>query len=381
MGQLGLGEDVMEKIRPALVDSMKDVTMVKAGGMHVVALDRKGDIHTFGCNDDGALGRITAETEEECVPQKVELAGKAVQISAGDSHSACLLEDGRVFIWGNFRNSSGPIGLTMEGGKQATPVQVLNDKVCVAIASGSDHILMLTDRGELYSMGNGEQGQLGRLGALVSGGSKRRGMSDMLEPARINIIHHKFIDRIWATNSCSFYRDVKTDAIYGFGLNNNQQVNAKADRDKKENVLFKPVLTKFGVKVDTLAGGMHHTMALHENGTVHVIGRRDYGRLGLGENLTEDLGELTEIATLKGVKKVGCGDTTSYAITSQGDVYSWGMGTNHQLGHGTDTDCHVPTQIVTAQTKAKRILDVDAGGQHTVFIVAAAADDNKKNKE
>lgn len=36
---------------------------------------------------------------------EVELPGKVVQVSAGDSHTAALLDDGRVFAWGTFRVS------------------------------------------------------------------------------------------------------------------------------------------------------------------------------------------------------------------------------------------------------------------------------------
>lgn len=169
MGQLGLGEDVMEKTRPALVDAVKNAVMVRAGGMHVVALDRDGVVYSFGCNDEGALGRKTAESEEEFEPGQIKLPAAGVQLTAGDSHSGCLLKDGRVFIWGTFRNSHGSIGLTMAG-KQIEPVEALPGKICVAIASGADHILMLTNNGELYSMGSGEQGQLGRISANCSTG-------------------------------------------------------------------------------------------------------------------------------------------------------------------------------------------------------------------
>lgn len=37
------------------------------------------------------------------VPGKVDLQEKVVQVSAGDSHTAALTEDGRVFLWGSFR--------------------------------------------------------------------------------------------------------------------------------------------------------------------------------------------------------------------------------------------------------------------------------------
>lgn len=106
VGQLGMNpDDVMEKARPALVPEVADVVDVKAGGMHSLCLNKNGEIWSFGCNDEGALGRDTEEEGSETKPKKVELPGKAVKISAGDSHSACLLEDGRVFAWGSFRVS------------------------------------------------------------------------------------------------------------------------------------------------------------------------------------------------------------------------------------------------------------------------------------
>lgn len=60
-------------------------------------------VYSFGCNDEGALGRDTSMEGSEMVPGKVELQEKVVQVSAGDSHTAALTEDGRVFLWGSFR--------------------------------------------------------------------------------------------------------------------------------------------------------------------------------------------------------------------------------------------------------------------------------------
>ena len=42
------------------------------------------------------------EEEECCVPALVDLPSKAIQISAGDSHTAALTEDGHVYIWGKY---------------------------------------------------------------------------------------------------------------------------------------------------------------------------------------------------------------------------------------------------------------------------------------
>ena len=62
-------------------------------------------MYTFGCNDEGTLGRDTSEEGSETVPGKVDGLPKIVQVCAGDSHTAALSADGRVFAWGNFRVS------------------------------------------------------------------------------------------------------------------------------------------------------------------------------------------------------------------------------------------------------------------------------------
>lgn len=106
LGQLGFNpDDVLEKTRPALQAQVADIVDVKAGGLHSLCLTKDGRIWTFGCNDEGALGRITEEEGSDAQPHIIELPAKVVKISAGDSHSACILEDGRVFAWGSFRVS------------------------------------------------------------------------------------------------------------------------------------------------------------------------------------------------------------------------------------------------------------------------------------
>ena len=57
-------------------------------------------VYTFGCNDEGGLGRAA---EEESEPDKVDLPAKIVQVSAGDSHTVALSDEGKIYIWGTFR--------------------------------------------------------------------------------------------------------------------------------------------------------------------------------------------------------------------------------------------------------------------------------------
>ncbi|MEE6484851.1 hypothetical protein FKM82_014075 [Ascaphus truei] len=178
VGQLGLGENVMERKRPALVPLPEKMVQAEAGGMHTVCLGESGTIYTFGCNDEGALGRDTTEEGSETLPGKVELMEKVVQVSAGDSHTATLTEDGRVFIFGSFRDNNGVIGLLEPMKKSVIPVQVQVHVPVMKIVSGNDHLVMLTFDGDLYTSGCGEQGQLGRVPEMFTNRGGRKGLGE-----------------------------------------------------------------------------------------------------------------------------------------------------------------------------------------------------------
>lgn len=368
MGQLGLGDDEskFERKRPALIEKIANVVDVQAGGMHNLVLTHDGRVFSFGCNDEGALGRDSSEEGSEFEPSPVDLPGKVLKISAGDSHSACLLEDGRVFAWGSFRDSHGNMGLTLEGNKRM-PINVLPDLTCCDIASGADHLVILTCQGKVYTVGCAEQGQLGRVSLRSASGEGRRGKTELLKPGMVVIKNkNKPIEAIWATNYCTFLRESQSGIIWAFGLNNYKQLLANA---KDLPTIITPINTKIE-SVRQIAGGQHHTLILKEDGSVYVIGRKDYGRLGLG-TVNDDLTELKPIAALKGKKivSVSCGEAQSFALTDDGKLYSWGMGSNHQLGTGSDDDALEPVLITSKQTEGKRIIRASSGGQHSIFLV------------
>lgn len=200
VGQLGFNDDVIEKTRPAVViDGTKiKVIDISAGGMHSLYLTSNGEVWSFGCNDEGALGRNTSEEGSEYEAQKVDLPGKCLQITAGDSHSAFLLDDGRVYACGSFRDSHGTMGLNHKG-KQQYPVEVVPTERFVDIKSGADHLVLLSNKGKVYTVGCAEQGQLGRIAMRSAGGEQRKGKTDLLEPGLLNSFKIKFIDAIWTT--------------------------------------------------------------------------------------------------------------------------------------------------------------------------------------
>ncbi|XP_022049124.2 regulator of chromosome condensation [Acanthochromis polyacanthus] len=366
VGQLGLGEDIIERKKPALLSLPEKAVQVIAGGMHTVCLSDTGHVYSFGCNDEGALGRDTSEEGSEMVPGKVTLDEKVIQVSAGDSHTAALTEEGAVYIWGSFRDNNGVIGLLEPMKASAVPVKVPMTEPVVKIASGNDHLVMVTLEGNLYTSGTAEQGQLGRVPEHFSNRGGRKGLERLLVPQMVKVkgkVH--FIDAF-----CGAYFTFavsKEGHIYGFGLSNYHQLGTKSIR-----MCFVPVkLTCFKNSTTSwvdFSGGQHHTLCLDAEGQTYSLGRAEYGRLGLGEG-AEEKSEPTPVMGMEPARGVSCGASVSYAVTREGSVYAWGMGTNLQLGTGEEADEWSPVKMTGKQLENRTVLMASSGGQHTVLLV------------
>ncbi|MBV5280162.1 MAG: hypothetical protein J0651_02545, partial [Actinobacteria bacterium] len=63
--------------------------VVSCGGMHTALITTTGALYTWGCNDDGALGR---EGSEGC-PGLVTGLPPLRTVSTGDSHTVTLSSD------------------------------------------------------------------------------------------------------------------------------------------------------------------------------------------------------------------------------------------------------------------------------------------------
>ncbi|XP_004923161.2 regulator of chromosome condensation isoform X1 [Bombyx mori] len=373
VGQLGLGEDVVETTKFKYVTALGDkIVDVQAGGMHTIALDSSGKIWTFGCNDEGALGRATSNEKDEGTPKQVSLPVAAVAVSAGDSHSAALLQNGDVYAWGSFRDSHGSMGLVVRGreGKPCKePVKIDIGEPAVEIASGGDHLVVLTTSGGVFTLGCGEQGQLGRLAQRSASRDARQGFSALLVPARVTL--RQAAARVWAGHHATFVLDAQHARLFAFGLNNYGQLGITGE--KRKTALFSPTecdaLRAVGDDHawSAVALGQHHTLTLAANGQIYALGRCEYGRLGLGDK-SGDAETLELIPKLQNKKciSIAAGTSNSFAVTDSGEVYSWGMGSEGQLGTGESEDLNEPT---LAAVDSRAPLRVSAGGQHTVLLV------------
>lgn len=119
----------MEEGKSGAAPGKGGVETIAAGGMHSLAVDEAGQLHSWGINDNAALGRNTAKNpdpenkggflpadEFETWPLVVESLKKEdfrpVKIAASDSVSVAIDDEGGLRAWGSFRVSNRPTHLT-----------------------------------------------------------------------------------------------------------------------------------------------------------------------------------------------------------------------------------------------------------------------------
>ena len=144
-----------------------DAVHVCTGVNTIAVMTRQGEVLTAGCNIEGQLGQGSRERETS-IPELVNFRSKVhvVTIACGSEHMVCLTSKDEVYSFG--QNKHGQLGIGKIGGHARSPTRV--DTLCGrslkrgrdGLACGSDHTVALTRAGGVWVWGLDTRGQLGR---------------------------------------------------------------------------------------------------------------------------------------------------------------------------------------------------------------------------
>jgi regulator of chromosome condensation len=90
----------------------------------------------------------------------------------------------------------------------------------------------------------------------------------------------------------------------------------------------------------------------------------------LGHGNRNSLNHFTRVEALDGVEisKVACGKYHTFALSSEGSVFSWGEGEHGRLGLSGNADQFSPVEIDQSSFLGEKVVDVFAGGYHGAAI-------------
>ena len=147
---------------PQSITEKVPISLLMCGGMHTVVLTPNGIAYSWGCNDDGALGRQGNDSLPERVPLEEPVDGLAL----GGSHSVFYnTELSTAFFCGLYRNAvkgkvvDAVITPTSIGGNTFRK----GKRRLTKIVSGLDHTCALTSDGKVWAWGDAESGKIGRI--------------------------------------------------------------------------------------------------------------------------------------------------------------------------------------------------------------------------
>eukprot|EP01083_Nonionella_stella_P182569 657261_1 len=378
-GTLGLGEDdCCEAEIPTILPVSRNVNFVSicAGSFSNAAIDSDGQLWTWGQQDGGGLGRDGGEFS----PERVSLPARVKKMSAGDEHMAALLEDGRVFCWGAFKND-GRVGHHLDSAgevvdTQPTPFEIEfpTSKPMIDVASGANHVVTLSSAGDVYAWG------VTVFGTLTS----KRLYTQQMSPRIVATVKSKKMKLKFRAIFCGSHNifAVNRDGLlFAMGQDIFGQLgDPEKEYEMHANNSLRPIPALSGKRVRSVSAGAHHVLCLTEEGEAFSWGRNASGMLGRVtlcppkefESVTPEVNPSpTPIFFANGCQIISTGEHHSH-ILQGGEVKAFGQASEHRLGTGDEEDPPIGTMdfvFTEEQLAGFEVKAISGGSQHTLFLL------------
>ncbi|XP_055382025.1 protein RCC2 homolog [Condylostylus longicornis] len=250
---------------------------------HNIVVNTEGQALTFGRNPFGQLG----QSELKCYEKPTLVPGlenlNIIQAAAGRNHTLFLSDNGTVYACGDNKSGQCGIGNTQPIVQNATRINYRGPPI-VRVACGAEFSAILDIKGNLYTFGLPEYGQLG----------------------------HNTDGKYFVTaNKLTFHFETSPKKVLLY-----------IEKTKEGHIT--PVEN---VSIVDIACGSNHTIAIDSKKRVYSWGFGGFGRLGHAEQKDEMVPRLIKMfdSQGRGVTKVFCGSSFSLAITDIGQLYLFGQ--------------------------------------------------------
>ncbi len=290
-----------------------------------------------------------------------------LQVSCGSWHGCAVDDKGMLFAWG-YNKSHGVLGVETLS-SFAPPIQIssLSSIKVAGVTCGNNYSLAWTEDGVVYSWGFGQHGVLGQ-----------GDTNDRQTPTQVAALssHQVALVNAGFSHCGALCRDGKLfmfgQAKYGalgLGQEKLKDTSMPALVDMPEGVTFSDL---------SCSKGDHHghTLAVTSEGCVYACGDGYKGKLGLGDQNSRYIPTLIPKENFGGASiiYVSSGGIHSSAVSKEGQVFTWGCGSDGRLGH-PEAKGHrylfrsdIP-RVVEHLTKLGQATGISASYYHTAAIV------------
>ncbi|KAG7389827.1 hypothetical protein PHYBOEH_007222 [Phytophthora boehmeriae] len=309
---------VLRPKQVSLVNS-QSIVQVACGGEHLLYLTSTGDVYSYGDNEDKKVASVIVAASTgttEC------------DTSRANTHTSFLAP--RLV-------------------EELALEKALHRATITMVACGAQHSLAITDAGELYTWGSGEDGRLGH-----------GDMRDRAVPRKVmSLLRENIINASCGGAHTAVLTAKSTVFTFGRGRNGRLGLGDNKWRDTPHQIVALPQ----GTRITHVVCGWNFTAALDREGSVFTWGKQSEGQCGLGyvdkdQVVPRRVEKLQEIAGGSPVVDVACGYTHTVVLTASGELYSWGLGEYGQLA------AYKKDRAAKEKNGA-----VDGGREHTLALI------------
>ena len=279
-------------VGPVDLGAGRTATAITAGNRHTCALLDNGAVRCWGLGAAGQLGYGTTATIGDTFGSTPGTIGPvnfgpgrtAKAITAGGGHTCAILDDGTVRCWGF--NTSGELGYgntnPVLDPSAVGPVDLGAGRTAVAISAGDSHTCAILDDGSVRCWGLSDVGQLGYGNRVPIGDTETPGSVGPVDlGGRKAIAISAGGNQLASEGHTCAVLDNGTVRCWGSGVFGQLGYgNTTSIGDNETPGSVGPVDLGAGRTAVAISSGAQHTCARLDNGTVRCWGNGADGRLG-----------------------------------------------------------------------------------------------------
>ncbi|KAF6157553.1 hypothetical protein GIB67_004491 [Kingdonia uniflora] len=312
--------------------SRREKSHAIAGPGHSIAVTSNGGVFSFGSNSAGQLGHGNLEEEFVGRPRPIRsLQGiRIIQAAAGAGRTMLISDAGRVFAFG--KDSFGEVEYGNQGAKLVTtpqPIESLKNIFVVQAAIGNFFTAILSREGRVYTFSWGSDATLGH----------QTDPSDLEPHPLLGPLENVPVIQI-AAGYCYLLAlacQPTGMSVYSVGCGLGGKLGHGSRTDERYPRLIEQFQT-LNLQPVVVAAGAWHAAVVGKDGRVCTWGWGRYGCLGHGNEECESVPRVVEALSNVKAVHVATGDYTTFVVSEEGDVYSFGCGESSSLGHNAGVD-------------------------------------------